>query len=99
MKTKTARPRRTPQRTCVSCGTTTAKRELVRIVRTPEGEITPDASGKKSGRGAYLCSMPGCWERGVRKGRLEKSLKTKLSEQDRERLSSFAEEFVSGSPA
>lgn len=100
MKVKSPRRvRRLPQRTCVSCGTTTAKRELVRILRTPEGEVLPDTTGKRPGRGAYLCSNPECWEKGVKKGRLERSLKVKLSQADRERLSSFGETFVVGSPA
>jgi predicted RNA-binding protein YlxR (DUF448 family) len=84
------RPRSLPQRTCVSCGSTTAKRELVRIVRTPQGTVEPDPTGKKPGRGAYLCHEPGCWEQGVKKGRLERALKTKLTAHDAEQLTAFA---------
>ena len=84
------RVRRLPQRTCVSCGSTTDKRELIRIVRTPEGRVLLDQTGKMSGRGAYLCHDPKCWEQGIGKGRLERSLKTKLSPQDVEVLSACA---------
>ena len=49
------KPRKIPQRQCVGCRTMTDKRELVRIVKTPEGEIVLDTTGKKSGRGAYVC--------------------------------------------
>ncbi len=76
------RPKRTPQRTCVSCGSTTDKRDLVRIVRTPQGRVLADPTGKLSGRGAYLCHESKCWEQGIKKGRLERSLKTRLSAQD-----------------
>jgi uncharacterized protein len=87
------RPRRLPQRSCVSCGTTTAKRELVRIVRTPEGRVTADATGKSPGRGAYLCRQEACWEQGIKKGKLGRSLKTTVSKEDAEALLAFAEEM------
>ncbi len=90
MPTKTPlRPKHIPRRTCVGCGTIAPKRTLIRIVRTPEGEIVPDPTGKKSGRGAYLCANPQCWEQGIKKGRLERSLRTSLSPQDVDRLHSF----------
>jgi len=71
-----------------------AKRALVRVVRTPEGEVHPDATGKRAGRGSYLCHNPECWERAVKKGRLERSLRTKLSKEDAERLLAFARELA-----
>jgi predicted RNA-binding protein YlxR (DUF448 family) len=55
------------------------KKELVRIVRTPEGEILIDPTGKKSGRGVYLCPDPGCLERAEKGRRLEKSLNRSIS--------------------
>lgn len=85
------RPRHLPQRTCVSCGSTTAKRELVRLVRTPAG-VEPDPTGKRPGRGAYLCHNPDCWESAVRKSRLEHALRTKLTPADREALLSYRAE-------
>ncbi len=86
----THRPRRLPQRTCVSCGTVSAKRQFVRIVRSPEGTVRPDPTGKKPGRGAYLCSDQACWANAVKKKRLERSLKVSLSAQDIEELTAFA---------
>jgi len=85
-----ARPRRLPQRTCVGCGTVTSKREIVRVVRTPEGRVVPDPTGKKPGRGAYLCAKEECWEAGLRKGRLERSLKVTVSPDDAAALREFA---------
>ncbi len=87
-----SRPRRVPQRTCVSCGLTTAKRELIRLVHGPSGAVEPDPSGKRPGRGAYLCHNPECWERATKKGRLEHALRTKLSTDAREVLLQYAAE-------
>lgn len=52
--------KQTPMRTCVMCKTKTDKRQLLRIVRTPQGDIEFDPTGKKNGRGAYLCSNEAC---------------------------------------
>jgi hypothetical protein len=73
-----------PQRTCVGCRETLSKRELMRIVRTPEGVID-DPKGKADGRGAYLHDKQSCWERAL-KGSLASALKTELTEDDRQRL-------------
>ncbi|MCX7838987.1 MAG: YlxR family protein [Anaerolineae bacterium] len=51
-----------PQRTCIACRTVRAKRELVRIVRTPELRVVADPTGKRAGRGAYVCRTRECWE-------------------------------------
>ncbi len=87
-----SRPRRVPRRTCVSCGSTTAKRELIRLVRTPSGTVEPDPTGKRPGRGAYLCHNPECWERATKRGRLEHALRTKLSTDAREALLQYGAE-------
>ena len=76
------RARPVPQRTCVGCSTATNKRELLRIVRTPEGSVIADPTGKKPGRGAYVHQQAECWEGALKKGRLERSLKTKLTRDD-----------------
>ena len=83
-----ATPGRLPQRTCIACRSTSGKREFVRIVRTPEG-VEVDLTGKKQGRGAYLCPNPECWETALKKGRVEQALKTKLAPDDRLRLTEF----------
>ena len=66
--------RKMPQRTCVGCGRVTDKRSLVRIVRTPEGDVTVDPTGKQSERGAYVCATRECLQRAVRSGKLSKAL-------------------------
>ncbi len=84
------RPRRVPQRTCVACRSTSGKRDLVRIVRTPDGAVEVDMTGKKAGRGAYLCANPACWAEALKKGRLDSALRVKLSTDDRLRLTQYA---------
>ena len=78
-----------PQRTCIACRSTTGKRELIRVVRTPAGAVEVDLTGKKAGRGAYLCQRAECWEAALKRDRLAAALKTKLSSEDRQRLVDF----------
>lgn len=69
------RLRRVPMRSCVACGRSRAKRELIRVVRTPERQIRIDPTGKLSGRGAYVCrDVPTCAEVGIREQRLAHAL-------------------------
>lgn len=82
-----------PQRSCVACGQVRPKRELVRLVRVPDGGIEVDPSGRKAGRGAYLCPAPDCWQAGVGKGRLEYVLRTPLSEDNRQQLIKYSQEL------
>lgn len=64
-----------PMRQCVGCREMKAKRELIRIIRTAEDEIFVDATGKKNGRGAYICPMQECLEKAIKSKGLERSLK------------------------
>ena len=65
--------RKAPQRTCVACRQEQGKRELIRIVRTPEQHISVDPTGKANGRGAYLHPVRSCWEKALKgKSRLKK---------------------------
>ena len=73
------RPKHKPQRTCIACRETKDKRELIRVVRTPEGNFIIDPTGKANGRGAYLCRQASCWEKGLHKQRLAQALKVTLS--------------------
>jgi predicted RNA-binding protein YlxR (DUF448 family) len=82
--------RRTPQRTCVACKSVRAKRDLIRVVRTVDGQVVLDPTGKKSGRGAYLCRQRSCWEQGLKKGVLERALKQAVPSECRPNLESFA---------
>lgn len=74
--------RHVPERSCVACGAKMPKAQLVRIVRTGQGPIIVDNNGRESGRGAYLCHIPECWDRAIGKGALERSFKQALSTQD-----------------
>lgn len=73
-------PKKIPQRTCMGCQAKKEKRDLVRIVRSPEGEISVDLTGKKPGRGAYICPNLDCLNKVVKSKRLERSLETPISE-------------------
>jgi predicted RNA-binding protein YlxR (DUF448 family) len=75
-----------PQRTCVACRTVRDKRELIRLVRVENGVAEVDNSGRKTGRGAYLCREQDCWQEGLKGGRLEHALRTTLSRENKEQL-------------
>jgi len=81
-----AKARHVPERRCVACGQRAPKKQFTRIVRTPEGTVLADATGKASGRGGYLCSSGDCWEKGIGKGSLERNLQVTISREDRARL-------------
>ena len=80
-----------PQRTCEGCGTVRGKQEMVRVIRTPEGSVVADPTGKQAGRGAYLCAKEECWKLGLTKGRLERSLKVKITNDAADALRAYAE--------
>lgn len=71
--------RRVPMRTCVGCRTQRAKKELVRVVRTPEGQVVLDRTGKKSGRGAYVCAQRECLMAARKSKALERALEREIS--------------------
>ncbi len=81
-----------PLRTCVACGQTRPKRQLVRIVLDGEEAIV-DITGKKPGRGTYLCSLKECWKKGISGKKLERALGASLSPENRERLNKHGEEL------
>ena len=80
------RPRPTPQRTCVSCRSVRAKRDLVRIVRSPAGELAVDLRGKSAGRGAYCDPDPTCLDRGLREGAIARALDVTIDQATADRL-------------
>ncbi len=82
-----------PQRTCVACRVVKAKRELVRLVRTLEGNVEIDISGKRAGRGAYLCCQWECWQIGLKGNRLEHTLRTSLTPDNREQLIRYSKDL------
>jgi len=88
-----------PERTCIACHEVKPKRELVRLVYSSEGVVEVDASGRKPGRGAYLCQSPECWHKGVNKGKLEHALRGKISADNRARLMKFGATIRGGEGA
>lgn len=73
--------KKVPMRKCLGCNEMKPKRELVRIVRSPEGEISIDLSGKKNGRGAYICPRVDCLAALKKTKRLEKAFETKIPDE------------------
>jgi len=86
-----------PQRTCIACRQINEKKSLIRLVRTGNGVAEVDISGKKPGRGAYLCPKEVCWEIALRKNRLEYALRTKLSDDNRQILIEYSHNLLEGS--
>ena len=79
-----------PKRTCVGCRETKPKRELIRIVSKLDGGVEVDLSNRSPGRGAYLCPRQECWEIGLKKDRLGRALKKRLSLEDYQKLSEYS---------
>lgn len=70
-----------PTRRCTGCGEHFPKNTLIRVLRTPEGEVTLDLTGKKSGRGAYICKNVTCFKKARKARRIETSLECQISEE------------------
>jgi len=87
---KGVRPRHVPERTCVACRTQRAKRDLVRLVRLPTGTVEVDSTGRKAGRGAYLCAQASCWDLGLKKDRLARALRGRVLPEDQQQLLAYA---------
>lgn len=68
-----------PKRTCIGCNQVKLKKELIRIVKNKEGEISIDRTGKANGRGAYICDNIECLEKAIKTKRLERSFETQIS--------------------
>ncbi|MBN1188224.1 MAG: YlxR family protein [Dehalococcoidales bacterium] len=79
-----------PRRTCIACRTEHPKRELVRLVYIEGEGVDVDLSGKKSGRGAYLCPDEACWVKAITSGKLETALRTSIKTENREKLVNYA---------
>jgi predicted RNA-binding protein YlxR (DUF448 family) len=71
-------PRREPERTCAGCRTAKPKHDLLRFVRTADGTVSVDASGKSAGRGVYVCRNTGCLHTAVNRRALDRGLKTSV---------------------
>ncbi len=92
------KPKKIPMRMCVGCREMKEKKTMIRIVRGPEGDISMDETGKKSGRGAYVCRNADCLRRAIRQKQLERQLQTALSEEVSERLTAELERIERGQP-
>ena len=78
--------KKVPERRCVGCGEHFPKSELVRVLRTPEGEVVLDLTGKKSGRGAYICKKAACLKKAQKSKRIEHSLECAIPEDVYQRM-------------
>ena len=72
--------KKVPLRQCVGCGEMKSKKELIRVIKTPEDEIVLDATGRKNGRGAYICASMDCLKTSRQRKGLERSLKVAIPE-------------------
>ena len=88
--------RKLPMRKCVGCGEMKNKKEMMRVIKTKEEEIVLDATGRKNGRGAYLCFSRDCLEKAVKSKGLERSLKTAIPKEVYENLEKEFEEIEHG---
>lgn len=86
--------RPTPARTCVACRQVKGKREMVRLVRTADGGVEIDMTGKMNGRGAYLCRTSACWDKALKGNHLERHLRTGLTDDNRSRLAEQRKEIL-----
>ena len=78
--------RKQPERRCLGCMQSFPKKELIRLVRTPEGSVELDFIGKKSGRGAYICKNTVCFKKARKAGRFERNLECVIPEEVYDRL-------------
>lgn len=86
--------RKIPMRQCIGCGEKKSKRDMIRVLRTTEGEIVLDATGRKNGRGAYLCNSMECFKKAEKSKGLERSLKTGIPKEVYESLEKEIEKLA-----
>ena len=73
--------KKAPQRKCLGCMQSFDKKELIRVVRLPSGEVTIDQTGKKSGRGAYICKSEACLKKAIKSKRISSSLEVEIGDE------------------
>lgn len=81
-----------PQRKCLGCMETFQKKDLIRVVRTPEGDVCIDLKGKMSGRGAYICKKEACLKKAIKSKRIQTNLEVTISD---ELIESLSKELLS----
>ena len=89
------KPKKIPMRMCVGCREMKPKKELLRAVRSPEGQVSLDTTGKKPGRGAYCCFNAECLRRALKQGQLDRQLEVKLSAEVNAQLTQTMNELLS----
>ena len=82
-----------PRRQCIGCGEMKSKKEMIRVLKTSEDEIVLDATGRKNGRGAYLCPSMDCFKKAVKNKGLERSFKTAIPKEVYETLEKEMEQL------
>ena len=92
-------PKKIPMRQCLGCREMKPKRELLRVVRSPEGEVSLDTRGKKPGRGAYVCPNADCLKKAVKTRALSRALETEIPYEVMQRLAAELEEDKDGQGA
>ena len=85
--------KKVPQRQCIGCGEMKNKKEMIRILKTPEGEFVVDATGRKNGRGAYICPSMDCFKKAVKSRGLERSFKMAIPKEVYESLKKEMEQL------
>ena len=90
---QTVKSKKIPERRCVGCGVSFPKKELIRVVRSKDGEVSLDFTGKKAGRGAYLCKSADCFKKAVRAKRFENNLDCTIPAEVYERLAAELTEY------
>lgn len=75
------KPKKIPMRMCVGCREMKPKKELIRVVRAPDGSVSMDPVGKKPGRGAYVCRNAACLQRAIKQRQLERQLEVQLTDE------------------
>ena len=88
------KPKKIPMRMCVGCRKMKEKKLLIRVVRSPEGEVSLDPGGKKSGRGAYVCRNADCLKRAIKQKQLERQLDVTLPEETVQALTAAMNELT-----
>ncbi len=79
-------PKKIPQRMCLGCREHKDKKELVRVVRSPEGEVSVDLTGRKNGRGAYICRSADCLKKARKQKAISKALNCEITDEVFEQL-------------
>ena len=87
------KPKKIPMRQCLGCNEHKPKKEMLRVLRTPEGEILLDFTGKKSGRGAYICYDAKCLKKARKSKRIDNNLGVNITDDIYDRMESELEEY------